>query len=269
VLVVGLPGSGKSSLLGAFAQVARTRPDQLGFDRVGVPPALEELRDHVYAGKDGPAVTRSEVVKHHVRLDPAGPPEVLLCDCSGKMAGDLIERPDTVARRRNRGELIATLREADALILTINSAATEKEIDTTFKEFARFLESLEEARTFQREVGGLPVYLVLTQCDRLKETGDNTARWQAHIDARRKQLADRFHDYLIEDQPDDNEDSPYLAFGSVELDARTTAVRRPPLTDDPGDPQGPFGVGDLFRDCLAAAGEHRTRVLTARRRLRA
>src|SRR5262249_14952544 len=58
-----------------------------------------------------------------------------------------------------------------------------------------------------------------------------------------------------------------LPFGRIELNLWATAVKRPPLADVPAKPREPYGVAELFRQCLDSARTFRRRRQLAGRRL--
>ncbi|HMF13232.1 MAG TPA: hypothetical protein VKE94_13035, partial [Gemmataceae bacterium] len=58
------------------------------------------------------------------------------------------------------------------------------------------------------------------------------------------------------------------AFGSLDVHVWATAVGRPALADRPAKPTEPFGVAELFRQCLESAADFRQRRRRASLRLR-
>ncbi len=271
VVLFGRPGAGKSSLLGALVQAGLRQGAALGAEVVDPSRTLAALRDHVYAGtaEDDPP---GEVTAYPVRLPPwrVGPKpaadqrEALLCDCDGSAADVLLRHPHAVAAGTATSPLAEAVADADALLLVVSAAADEAELQANFKDFRAFLRAMETRREYSRDVGGLPVVLVLTQCDRLAEAGDTRARWLAKVDRRKAIVLGKFADYLAGDA---DGGSPYLAFGSLELEVAAVAVWTPPLADAVGEPDEPFGVAELFRDGFESAAEHQARVAAADRRL--
>ena len=60
-----------------------------------------------------------------------------------------------------------------------------EELDAAFGEFDGYLRRMERRRGDRTDVGGLPVFLVLTKCDRLARPGEITADWLEHIEDRK------------------------------------------------------------------------------------
>src|SRR5262249_52629312 len=58
-----------------------------------------------------------------------------------------------------------------------------------------------------------------------------------------------------------------LPFGRIDLHLWATAVKRPALADAPARPREPYGVAELFRQCLHAARDFHRRRLHSHRRL--
>jgi hypothetical protein len=272
VLLFGPPGAGKSSLLGALQRAGETQADVLGGSVVDPSGRLLFIRDHVY-GDRGLEFAPAEVVEYTVRLEhpsgewaPFGPDEVVLIDCEGKAAEAAIRHPHGLRDPRARAALRA-VSQADAIVLMVGAAATDEQLLAAFQDFTGFLDTIEEQKAFSREVGGFPVFLALTQCDKLARPGDDEAAWEARVSRRKQYVLDRFAEYL--EDPDDGDEvpSPYLPFGSIDLDVAAVAVRRPHLAGEPEPPDEPYGVAELFRDCFAAARAHRERMAASDRRL--
>src|SRR5437763_2201938 len=122
---------------------------------------------------------------------------------------------------------------------------------------------MERGRGRRAEVGGLPVFLVLSKCDLLALPDDSAATWMERIEERKRDLDRRFRDFL--DRRAKEEGPP--PFGTIDLHIWATAVKRPALAGSPARPREPYGVAELFRQCLAEAAEYRGRVRRADRRL--
>ena len=140
VVFFGPPYSGKTALLKSFIRLA------LG-------PTSEV--EAVEAATGEPTIGR-ELVPYRVRvdhpdLDPGGVYELI--DCDGQAAGELLDHANPFVRGAARGALAETVRSADALVLVIDATATTEVVERTLAEFKRFLENLEEGRTF----GEIPV----------------------------------------------------------------------------------------------------------------
>lgn len=270
VLLFGPPGTGKTSLLGALLQAGLKQSVALGATVEDPSGRLAMIRDHVYGGR-GLELTHTELVTYTLRLPPAAaepvPPEVVLMDCDGKAALSVLKHPDAIADGEAKGTVARAVVQSDAIALLVDAAADDGELLAAFTDFTRFLDAIEEEKAFAREVGGFPVLLVLTQCDRLAGRGDTTAAWEARVAARKRYVLNRFAEYLADADPKAGGPSPYLPFGSVDLDVFAVAVRRPALADAPSRPDEPSGVAELFRACFAAALAHRDRAESSDRRL--
>lgn len=260
VVFFGFPTAGKSTLLATFSRTAAP-----GESTVELRPADSSL-----------TVVR-ELVRHEItvaggRFDT--PESVVLYDCDGKSASELLAAPDRMVKGSARGALAAAVRSADALVVVLDAGASPEHVDHVFRTFRVFLDTLEAGRTFGREVGGLPVFLTLTKCDTLHRPDDEPTDWLARIENRKRELTARFHDFfegeLHEDDPESIDPSPYLTFGSLDLQVIATAVRVPEgkMFAAFADADGSFGVERLVRDCLTAARAFHGRSHSARRRLK-
>ncbi len=250
VVFFGPARSGKSSLLEAFLRIA-----------AGVDAELVGVSAHAGGG----------LVPHLVRVDRpalAGGP-VVVCDCDGQAAGELLCRPTALVRTAARGAVADAVRSADALVLVVDAADSPEQVDATFRAFGDFLDSLEEGRTFGREVGGLPVFLTLAKCDALARPDEEPGTWLRRVGQREREVRDRFEDYFGSDVIPSG--SPFLAFGSIDLRPAATAIRVPPgpMFEAYADADGTFGVVDLVHAVLPAAREYRDRLLRAKKRLKA
>src|SRR5262249_30957201 len=118
------------------------------------------------------------------------------------------------------------------------------------------------SRGERTEVAGLPVYLVLTKCDLIAKTTDTTAQWMERIEERKREVHQRFHEFLALQAAQEQ-----MPFGSIDLHLWATAVKRPALADAPARPKEPYGVAELFRQCLDSARGFRERRRQATQRL--
>lgn len=248
VVLFGPPDAGKTSLLGALAQVARTLPKDLGGSFNDVAGNLDELRRQVY--DDFPEETRREVVPHAVALERR---DAVLVDCDGRVAADVLRDPAA------SGALASAVRDADAVLLVVDAAASERQLDRDFAAFAEFLQKFRVRRGNRGDVAVLPAFLVLAKCDRLARPGEDSAQWLDRVERRRESAGERFRDFL---------DAADAGFGSVRLELAATATRTPDLATSPGTLE-PFGVAELFRRSLAAAFDYRDRRAAADARLAA
>jgi hypothetical protein len=261
VVVFGMPEAGKSSLLGALAQAAQVQSDVLNARIADPTGGLAELQKRLY--DERPRETLEEVVPYPVTIAPlakgnadgaASSVTAELVDCNGRVANDLITGDQEIGSKGTDGELARSILDADVLVLLVDAAAGDATLDRDFAQFARFLRLLEQSRGKRSDVGGLPVYLVLTKCDLLARKGDTASAWMDRIEERKRQVNERFQNFLKRDR-----DGDLVPFGSVDLHLWATAVKRPPLADQPAKPREPYGVAELFRQCFDAARSFRER----------
>jgi hypothetical protein len=258
VVLFGMPAAGKSSLLGALAEAAQAQ-EHLLHGRLGdVSHGLAELRQRLY--DESPRRTVEEIVPYPVTFEPfaderdVGRAPALLIDCDGRVANDLLVRRKSLDPASPEGTLAYEVLQADTLILAIDASAPPAQVDADFQEFGRFLRLLETSRGQRAEVGGLPVFLVLTKCDLLAHPGDKALDWMERVEERKRQVDRRFQEFLARRAA---EGTPQ--FGRIDLHLWATAVKRPALAEAPAKPREPYGVAELFRQCLHAARDFRRR----------
>jgi hypothetical protein len=268
VVLFGMPAAGKSSLLGALAEAAQAQ-EHLLHGRLGdVSHGLTELRQRLY--DESPRRTVEEIVPYPVTFEPFADErdggtraQALLIDCDGRVANDLLVRRKSLDAASPEGTLAYEVLEADALILVIDASAPPAQVDADFQEFSRFLRLLERDRGQQAEVGGLPVFLVLTKCDLLAQPADRTIDWMERVEERKRQVDHRFQEFLARKAAAEG----HVPFGRIDLHLWATAVKRPALADSPAKPREPYAVAELFRQCLQAARDFRRRQRHSHRRL--
>jgi hypothetical protein len=269
IVLFGMPAAGKSSLLGAVAQAAQTQEHLLNGRLIDRSHGLAELQKRLYEERSRP--TAEEVVPYPIEFEPfsegdkAGTSKLegLLIDCDGRVANDLLGRRRSLNEDSPEGTLAREVLEADTLVLVVDAAAPASQIDSDFLEFGRFLRLLERSRGQRSEVGGLPVFLVLTKCDLLARPEDTSVEWLERIEERKRQVHARFQDFLNRQA---GEHGP-LPFGRIDLHLWATAVKRPPLGPTPAKPREPYGVGELFRQCIEYAHRFRENRKRSSRRL--
>jgi energy-coupling factor transporter ATP-binding protein EcfA2 len=266
IVLFGMSGAGKSSLLGALAQAVQTHEQALNYRLVGPSPELTELQSRVYQNRPEPTV--EETVSYPLVLEPFRsegapedpPEEIVLVDSGGKAADGLLARRDPL---RPDSDLARAVLDADTLILVVDGSASAARLERDFGEFSRFLDLLETSRALRSDVAGLPVYLVSTKCDQLAQKEDTSLAWIDRIEERKLQIGERFRDFLARQattQP--------RPFGSIDLHLWATSVRRPPLIDSQANPDEPYGVAELFRQCVDSARVFHDRETRAGAKLR-
>jgi hypothetical protein len=269
VVLFGMPGAGKSSLLGALAQAAQTQEHVLNGHLTDLSQGLGELQRRLY--EEAPRETLEEVVPYPVACDSftsSGPDsngrhlDAIFVDCDGRIANELLARRRSLGADSGDGPLAQQILQSDALILVIDASAPQAQIDSDFAEFGRFLRFLEQSRGRRSEVAGLPVYLALTKCDLLAQPGDNVSAWIDRIEERKREVGRRFQAFVALRSA-----NGLAPFGTVNLHLWATAVKRPGLADSPPRPREPYGVAELFRQSLQSARGFRRRQKRSGRRL--
>jgi G3E family GTPase len=162
-------------------------------------------------------------------------------DCSGNAALDMLkaEAPFERAQPMRRPIL-----DADAIVLTVDASASDKQLVEEFQQFGKWLHELHEVRGRRADVADLPVYVVLTKCDLLAKPDDTYARWLDAIEEAKRRVDEKFREFLQEQAP---------GFGTVRLHFEATAIRTPALADRKAEDKQPLGVAELFRDTLQSA----------------
>jgi hypothetical protein len=255
ILLFGHPGSGKSSLLGALHRAG----EQLGAEIIDPSGRLPRISQHIYA-RTPLERTQTELITYELLLKHGANRPVqsfVIHDCDGNAANALLKHPDPITERTVRGLVASAVVQADLLALVVNAGAADDDLDDAFDEFLMLLERVHGRKAFEREVGGFPIELILTQCDALFEPGDTRERWLEEVASRLAHALNRFEEFLREQ----GAVTEYLPFGSITLHGHAVAVR------EPGGNQ-PFGVAECFRELFTRAEEHRGRVKQSRKQLR-
>jgi hypothetical protein len=245
LLLFGMPGSGKSSLLAALAQAAGAQASVLKGKLADDSGRLDALRQAAYAGTPSP--TTEEVIAYPVHFVPQGPGEpaiiATLLDCDGRLAQQYLTGKRPLDPRDSA--LARAMLEADTVILTLDAAAPGNQVEAELATLRKFLALLRQVRGRRSDVADLPVYLVLTKCDQLARPDDTFTKWMQRIEEVKRRLGDRFAEFLAR--------GGKRSFGTIELNLWATAARRPPLSDRPAQDTEPYQVAELFRQCLASA----------------
>jgi hypothetical protein len=126
---------------------------------------------------------------------------LIVHDCSGVVAMRCVQQwqqhpPIRASVGHSYGELHHLLQAADALLLLLPAIASDEELSAAFQQFRHFLSILQLARSYQRQVGGFPTFLVLTHCDRLAQPGDTHAEWELRVSVCRQRAHTAFADFL-------------------------------------------------------------------------
>src|SRR5207248_7090543 len=121
LLLFGLPGSGKSALLGALVQAASSQATVLHGKVADDTGRLTALRDHAYA--EALAATNDEVVAYPIHFEPQDVPPlaITLLDCDGRLAAAYLagKRP----LDPHDSDLARAMLDADTVILTLDASA--------------------------------------------------------------------------------------------------------------------------------------------------
>ncbi len=271
IVLFGLPAAGKSSLLGALAQAAQAQEHLLNGRLIDVSHGLDELRRRLY--DESARRTAEEVVPYPVDFEPFAAESrksntsqhvgAVFIDCDGRVANDLLVRRQAIPEDSPEGTLAREVNDADTLVLVVDASAPPAQVESDFVEFDRFLRQMEISRSQRADVGGLPVFLVLTKCDLLAQPGDTAADWMERIEQHKRDLDARFRGFLARRE----QESGPLPFGRLDLHLWATAVKRPALAGTPAKAREPYGVAELFRQCLEQAAAFRGRRRQSGRRL--
>ncbi len=266
VVLFGMPGSGKTSLLGALAQAAHLQARTLRGNLADPSGGLGEIRRWVYEAR--PSETLEEVVHYPVSLTPfnssESPFDATLLDCDGRVANDLLLQKKPLEKTSGRPSLSGAILDADALILVVDAGASVDQLEDDFREFLNFLDYFVNHRAKGHSVGGLPVYLVLNKCDVLAHNRQMTrGQWEDEIASRKADVGRKFREYLATRVGR----GEFSEFGSVDVRVVATTAFRPVLADSNPNGREPFGVAELFQDCLDRAREYRGRQHRASKRL--
>lgn len=246
--LLGMPGAGKSALLGALVQAAQTQADKFDSHLARADEGIVQLQQSLYQNKIEP--TPKEVEPHFIVLDSAqGQRKIEISDGGGEASEALLQDAQALDGKR---PLAQELAKSDGVVLVVDASAPPPALEDAFKRCVDFLKRFRAQRGRRHDVAGLPVFLVLAKCDLLAKKTDTHALWVQRVDEGRKKIEQRFRAALAAEKD--------LGFGALDLSVWTAAVRKPAVTDRPGKPQEPFGVAELFRQAIRSAGAFRDKV---------
>ena len=273
LLVFGRSGSGKSALLAALAGAAREADSALR-GQLTSPPGMEQ------PGRQGQALRASPATSYRIHYNPTGDEEdvdAVLVDSEGLAATELLAQSEVLDEDSPAVPLAQEVMDADTLILTVNAALPQPQLESEFASFKKLLRVFQQRRGLDLDVGGLPVFLVLTHADLLARPNDTFSDWQERLEERKREVDQQFRAALEEGEraaePEDEEDDEPAGqapatpeFGWIDLHVWTTATRRPVLRS--GNATGAFRVSELFQQCLEEAADYRRDWRTSERRLK-
>ncbi len=249
IVIFGPPRTGKSRLIESLLADFAARPILAAPSAPPEPSSLDALNFVPLV-----PLTQSEVV-------PYFSPGIVLYDVDGKSASKLLAEPASLAHLS--GPTAAELQSANAAILVLDASANVDERLRLYREFGRFLESLERSRADNRDVGGLPVFLTITKCDLLATPADDPAEWESRVSAKLDTVRTTFEDYLDEET---EATDPYT-FGKIRVFLHATAMEFPKRSDF-ASLAGPYGIEELSDQLRAEARSHRSRSELSQSRLR-
>jgi GTPase SAR1 family protein len=246
--MIGMPGAGKSSLLGAFVQAADKQKDKLDSRLARADEGIVELHKGVYQNKL--KSTDKEVSPHYVVFEsPQGQRKVHVIDGSGEASESLLKEENLLESKK---PLAKHLQKADGVLFMVDASVEPTVLDETFRKAIDFLKRFRAQRGQRHDVAGLPVHLVLTKCDMLARKTDTHQMWLQRVEEGKKKIEHRFRSALAA-----NKD---LGFGAIDLSVWPTSVRMPAVTDRPAKPQEPFGVAELFSHAVRSAASFHEKV---------
>lgn len=140
-------------------------------------------------------------------------------------------------------ELENDLNDCEAAVLTMNAQGAESEVE----EVVAFLRQLRLDRGQQFATAGLPVHVVLTQCDRID--GASEQQRQILVEERRGKIERHFREFVDKSR----------AFGELDVHVAATAI-----DESTGKT---WGIVELHRDLLASARSYQNRKIASANRL--
>src|SRR5262249_30059989 len=190
----GVREGGMYAFMGAVSQAAQTAERALGGRLTDLPHGLGELQRRVY--DERPRETLEEIVPYPVSFDPFDGPRIdpdrreqaVLYDCDGRAANNLLTRRGGLDDDAPAGSLAAAVTDADARVLVVDAGASSAQVASDLAEFVRFLRLFQRQRGERSEVGGLPVFLVLSKSDLLAKPDDTPAQWAERVEQRKAEV---------------------------------------------------------------------------------
>ena len=202
-----------------------------------------------------PDAGKSALLDAQQKVAGALPGDVQVIDCSGQSALELLQSEKAFAGSH---PLKKPILDADAVMLVIDVSAQKKQINDDFRQAARWLKQLHQFRGKRTDVAALPVYVVLTKCDLLATHDDTLVTWKTRIEVAKSEYEENFRKYLDQHAP---------GFGTIQLKVLATSIKQPSFGDKSTKTAEPFGVSELFRDCLRSANDFQQRRQTSQSRL--
>jgi GTPase SAR1 family protein len=243
LLLLGLPSSGKSALLGSLQQAAQTQGAALDGELVDLTGELSRLRQTSADERYQP--TKDAIVAYPMTRHIDGHDEcVTLLDTSGKQAAALLGGAEALDAKTPLPQALA---EADGVLLVVDASTSKNDLAQQFRQFVTFLESWQDRRSVAAQVGGLPVFLVFAKCDKLMQPGDSVEQWKKQVNERTRSYGEQFKKALA--------DSRDQSFGRIDVHVWATAARTPGI--DKKSP--PYQVDELFQDVFTKANRYQQR----------
>ena len=261
VIFFGPPRSGKTELYERVRRIIQNEPHEDIF-------ALE-------LAKDPNKQLAQPFIRNQITIPLPGRAQsaygLMLIDCDGTAAGQLIADPNTLNQRTGQDSLPAILRQADAIVLVIDADWNRIAVKEVFKDFRSFLQEFNKGRSYRREAGGMPVIISVTKCDTLYVEGvDNPTTWFQRIELRIKDIRKQFHTFFEEAVVEENEPPEIADFGSINLKILPTSKKLPndPMFQEYQDPTGGFGADAITEEIIRTAAEYRERTVLSSYRLK-
>jgi GTPase SAR1 family protein len=251
ILLFGSAGAGKSSLLGALAQAASSQSAMLKGSLVQPSGELTDLHKNTYQANLQPTAA---LTSYAIQLQPAdgGGPNTAatVLDSSGASANAMLQSKQPFL---DSHPLKKPALDADTVLFIIDASMPGKQLVEEIQQFARWYWQFHETRGRRTEVGELPVYLVLHKCDLLAKPNESSSAWMQRIEEAKRKIDEKFREVLKK------QGKQGTGFGSIQLRLWATAIKRPALADRPAKAQEPYGVAELFRQCLPSAADYAER----------